>query len=63
MSPAAQSTDQEPSTKNKGLRSTRMSDRYDLVIVGGGVAGLTAALTSARAGRKTVLTGPYSAAS
>src|SRR5688572_31063611 len=32
---------------------------YDLVIVGGGVAGLTAGLTSARAGRKTrVLTGP-----
>jgi len=36
-----------------------MSDGvYDLVIVGGGVAGLTAGLTSARAGRKTrVLTG------
>src|SRR6187401_2750026 len=32
---------------------------HDLVIVGGGVAGLTAGLTSARAGRKTrVLTGP-----
>jgi thioredoxin reductase (NADPH) len=32
---------------------------HDLVIVGGGVAGLTAALTSARTGRKThVLTGP-----
>jgi len=36
-----------------------MSDgAYDLVIVGGGVAGLTAGLTSARVGRKTrVLTG------
>jgi thioredoxin reductase (NADPH) len=37
-----------------------MSDQaYDVVIVGGGVAGLTAGLTSARAGRKTrVVTGP-----
>jgi thioredoxin reductase (NADPH) len=35
-----------------------MSDHYDVVIVGGGVAGLTAGLTSARAGRTThVLTG------
>jgi thioredoxin reductase (NADPH) len=36
-----------------------MSDReYDVVIAGGGVAGLTAGLTAARAGRKTrVLTG------
>lgn len=33
-------------------------DAYDLVIVGGGVAGLTAGLTAARVGRKTrVLTG------
>lgn len=37
-----------------------MSDHgFDVVIVGGGVAGLTAGLTSARAGRKTrVVTGP-----
>jgi thioredoxin reductase (NADPH) len=37
-----------------------MSDHeYDVVIAGGGVAGLTAGLTSARAGRKArVLTGP-----
>ena len=36
-----------------------MSDHYDVLIAGGGVAGLTAALTSARLGRKTkVLTGP-----
>jgi thioredoxin reductase (NADPH) len=36
-----------------------MSDQYEVVIAGGGVAGLTAGLTSARAGRKTrVLTGP-----
>ena len=30
-----------------------MSDQYEVVIVGGGVAGLTAGLTSARLGRKT----------
>lgn len=36
-----------------------MSDQYEVVIAGGGVAGLSVALTSARAGRKTqVLTGP-----
>jgi thioredoxin reductase (NADPH) len=37
-----------------------MADRdYDVVIAGGGIAGLTAALSSARAGRKTrVLIGP-----
>jgi thioredoxin reductase (NADPH) len=36
-----------------------MADDYEVVIAGGGIAGLTAGLTSARAGRKTrVLTGP-----
>jgi thioredoxin reductase (NADPH) len=36
-----------------------MADHYDVAIAGGGIAGLTAALVSARAGRKTrVLTGP-----
>lgn len=35
-----------------------MSDRYDVLIAGGGVAGMTAGLTAARAGRRTiVLTG------
>src|SRR5262245_40055694 len=36
-----------------------MSDQLDVLIAGGGVAGLSAALTAARLGRKTkVLTGP-----
>src|SRR4030095_15458978 len=36
-----------------------MSNDYDVVIAGGGVAGLSASLTAARLGRKThVLTGP-----
>ena len=42
-----------------GTKIERMSDQYDVVIAGGGVAGLTAGLTTARAGWKTrVLTGP-----
>ena len=45
---------------NSDTIENRMPDHeYEIAIAGGGVAGLTAALTSARAGRKTrVLTGP-----
>ena len=44
----------------RGLNPADVSDNdYDVVIAGGGIAGLTAGLLGARAGRKTrVLTGP-----
>src|ERR1041385_2073289 len=36
-------------------RSQRMSDRYDLAVIGGGPAGTAAAITAARRGKRVAL--------
>ena len=36
-------------------RQTQILAEYDVAVVGGGIAGIAAALSSARAGAKTVL--------